>query len=133
GAEVIQHGKRSQERLELGTALAAERGATLIPPYDDPFVIAGQGTLALEVIEDRPDVEALIVPVSGGGLISGVAVAAKGIRPGLRVIGVEPEGAADARASLRAGGLTTNPHPQTVADGLRAVRLGDLPWRIISR
>jgi threonine dehydratase len=133
GAEVIQSGKTSQERLELGTALAAERGATLVPPYDDAFVIAGQGTLALEVIEDRPDVEALVVPVSGGGLISGVAVAAKSLRPDLRVIGVEPEGAADARASLRAGTLTTNPQPHTIADGLRAVRLGDLPWSIVRR
>src|SRR5262249_45318848 len=81
GAEVTAHGTTSQEPLERGTALAAERGATLVPPYDDPFVIAGQGTLALEILADRPDVEAVVVPISGGGLISGVAVAIKGLRP----------------------------------------------------
>jgi len=103
--------------------LVAERGATLIPPFDHPHVIAGQGTVGLEVVADQPEVEVVLVPVSGGGLISGVAAAVKALRPSARVVGVEPELAADAAASLRAGELVRWPaadRERTLADGLRA-------------
>jgi threonine ammonia-lyase medium form len=133
GAEVVQVGTTSQERLEYGTQLAQERGAALVPPYDDPWIVAGQGTIGLEILEDAPDADVVLVPVSGGGLISGVALAIKSVSPRTRVIGVEPAGAADAQASLRAGRIMTWDHPQTIADGLRATHLGDLPFALISR
>lgn len=133
GAEVIQVGTTSQERLDFGMNLARERGAVVVPPYDDPLVIAGQGTAGLEIVLDCPDVEAVVVPVSGGGLLSGVALAVKALAPRVRVIGVEPAGAADARESVRAGRLVTWAAPHSIADGLKATRLGDLPFRLISR
>ncbi|RKT52256.1 threonine ammonia-lyase [Saccharothrix australiensis] len=111
------------ERESRAHELVAERGATLIPPFDHPDVIAGQGTVGLEVVADQPDVEVVLAPVSGGGLISGVAAAVKALRPSARVVGVEPELAADAAASLRAGELVRWPaadRERTLADGLRA-------------
>ncbi|NUT93608.1 MAG: threonine/serine dehydratase [Saccharothrix sp.] len=121
GAEVVQvpMAQREQRAYEL----VEERGATLVPPFDHPDVIAGQGTVGLEVVADLPDVEVVLVPVSGGGLISGVATAVKALRPEARVIGVEPELAADAAASLHAGELVRWPaedRERTSADGLRA-------------
>ncbi|GAB3001036.1 threonine ammonia-lyase [Saccharothrix stipae] len=121
GAEVVQvpMGRRESRAAEL----VAERGATLIPPFDHPDVIAGQGTIGLEVVADLPDVAAVLVPVSGGGLISGVAAAVKALSPSTRVIGVEPELAGDAAESLRAGTLIRWPaadRARTIADGLRA-------------
>lgn len=133
GAEVIQVGTTSQQRLEYGTALARERGAALVPSYDDPMIVAGQGTVGLEILEDRPDLEAVIVPTGGGGLLSGTALAIKSQRPDVRVIGAEPAGASDAHDSLRAGRIVTNENPDTIADGLRATHLGDLPFALISR
>lgn len=133
GAEVVLVGTTSQERLEFGKQLARERGAALVPPYDDPLVIAGQGTVGLEILEVAPDVDLVLVPVSGGGLVSGVALAVKGLARGVRVIGVEPAGAADAQASLRGGKLVAWDAPRTVADGLRATRLGDLPFAMMAR
>ncbi|MDX8037350.1 threonine/serine dehydratase [Lentzea sp. BCCO 10_0856] len=120
GAEVFIVG--ITERVERAEALVAERGATLIPPFDHPDVIAGQGTIGLEILEDLPDVEAVVVPMSGGGLISGVATAIKSLRPDVRVIGAEPELAADIADSLKAGALVRwDPlkRAQTVADALR--------------
>jgi threonine dehydratase len=110
------------DRVAAAERLAAERGATLIPPFDHRQVIAGQGTIALEILEDLPDADVILVPVGGGGLISGIAVAAKGLRPATRVVGVEPELAAEARESLYSGGLIIWPTEQTyrtVADGVR--------------
>lgn len=133
GAEVVQVGTTSQQRLEYGTALARERGAALIPAYDDPMIIAGQGTIGLEILDERPDVEAVVVCTGGGGMLAGIALAIKSLRPDVRVIGVEPAGAADGRESLRAGRLMTWEHPETIADGLRATRLGDLPFALIRR
>ncbi|WP_367132999.1 threonine/serine dehydratase [Saccharothrix sp. HUAS TT1] len=121
GAEVVQ--VPTAERESRAAELVAERGATLIPPFDHPDVIAGQGTIGLEVIADLPDVETVLAPVSGGGLISGVAAAVKALSPSTRVVGVEPELAGDAAASLRAGALVRWPaedRARTVADGLRA-------------
>jgi threonine dehydratase len=120
GAEIIT--AEPPERLSEAQRIADERGATLIPPFDHHDVIAGQGTLALEILADLPEVEIIVTPVGGGGLISGVAVAAKAIRPGVRVIGVEPELAAETAESLHRGELVTWPVEQTyrtMADGVR--------------
>ena len=133
GAEVIQIGMTSQERMEYGTALARETGRALVPSYDDPMIVAGQGTIGLEILGERPDVEAVVVPLGGGGMLSGIALAIKSQRPNVRVIGVEPAGAADGQASLRGGRIVTLEHPDTVADGLRATHLGDLPFALIAR
>jgi threo-3-hydroxy-L-aspartate ammonia-lyase len=110
-------------RAEVAAELAERRGATLIPPFDHPDVIAGQGTIGLEIAEDLPDVEVVLVPVSGGGLASGIGVAIKALCPGARVFGVEPELAADTRDSFRAGALVRWPaqdRVRTCADALRA-------------
>ena len=131
GAEVVLVGDDSAERVLRAEELAAEHGYVPVPPYDDETLIAGQGTVGLEILEDLPDVEAVLVPVSGGGLISGVAAALKSGRPGVRVIWVAPELAADARASLRGGELVELPAEQvgrTIADGLRVRKLGDAPF-----
>jgi threonine dehydratase len=120
GAEVFIVG--ITERVERAEALVAERGAALIPPFDHPDVIAGQGTIGLEILEDLPGVEAVVVPMSGGGLISGVATAIKSLRPDVRVIGAEPELAADIADSLKAGELVrwdALKRAQTAADALR--------------
>ncbi|KOV83730.1 threonine/serine dehydratase [Nocardia sp. NRRL S-836] len=128
GAEVFVVG--ITERESRAAELVEERGATLIPPFDHFDVIAGQGTVGLEICEDLPDVATVLVPVSGGGLISGVAVAVKALCPNARVIGVEPELAGDAAASLHAGELVrwdAHDRARTSADGLRA-EPSDLTW-----
>lgn len=134
GAEVVLVGNASEERAAKARELAAERGLTPVPPYDDPHIIAGAGTVGLEILEDLPTVGTVLVPVSGGGLISGVATAIKTLRPDVRVIGVEPELAADAQASLRAGQrMNWDPAQvaRTLADGLRVTTLGELTWEHI--
>jgi threonine dehydratase len=131
GGEVVLVGDDSAERVSRAEELAAEHGYVPVPPYDDETLIAGQGTVGLEILEDLPGVETVLVPVSGGGLISGVAAALKLSRPDIHVIGVEPELAADARASLRSGKLVVLPAEQvgrTIADGLRVRKLGDAPF-----
>jgi threonine dehydratase len=123
-------------RDETARALADEHGLSLIPPYDDLRVIAGQGTVGLEILEDDPEVDVILCPVSGGGLISGIAAAAKALRPQVQVIGVEPELAADASESFRTGELVSWPTDQTyktIADGLRTSSVGELPWEHIRR
>jgi threonine dehydratase len=131
GAEVVPVGADSGERVRRAGELAAEHGYVPVPPYDDEILIAGQGTIGPEILEDLPEVETVLVPVSGGGLISGIAAAIKLSRPDVRVIGVEPELAADARASMKSGRLVEFPAEQvgrTVADGLRVRRLGETPF-----
>jgi threonine dehydratase len=131
GAELILAAPGNDARRALAENLATERALTLVPPYDDPEIIAGQGTCGLEIVEDLPEVREVLVPVSGGGLISGIAAAVKGLVPNARIVGVEPEDAADARESLAAGELRAWPTERThrtIADGLRVNRLGDLPW-----
>jgi threonine dehydratase len=113
-------------------AVQAETGATLVHPYNDWRVIAGQGTAALELMEQVPDLDAVVAPVGGGGLLSGTAIAAKGIRPGIRVHGAEPKGADDAARSLAAGRIVPQDHPQTIADGLRT-SLGEYTFAVIRR
>ncbi len=134
GAEVVVVGPDSDERRRVAEELAAERGLAAVEPYDDEAVIAGQGTVGLEVVEDLPEVGLLLVPVSGGGLISGVATAVKALSPRARVIGVEPELAADAQESLRRGEPVAWPAERvgaTIADGLRVRRLGKRNWPIV--
>jgi threonine dehydratase len=121
GAEVITVPLQDRQRVAEG--LAAERGATLVPPFDHPGIIAGQGTIGLEIMADLPDADVVLVPVSGGGLASGVGVAVKALRPATAVFGVEPELAGDATASVAAGHLVHWPveeRVRTIADGLRA-------------
>lgn len=131
GAEIVFAGHTSLARQERALELVEERGYTVIPPFDDPRIIAGQGTCGLEILDRRPDVKAVLVPVGGGGLISGIATAVKGMNREIMVIGVEPEGAADARDSLRSGTLVTWDRVDTVADGLRTSRVGDLNFATI--
>jgi len=106
-------------RERMCAELGATTGATLVHPYDDHAVIAGQGTAVLELLETEPDLDVVIAPVGGGGLLSGTAIAASGIRPGITVLGAEPAGAADAARSFATGILQAMPHPETIADGLR--------------
>jgi len=134
GAQVVLVGPGSAERSRRAEELAEEHGYVPVPPYDDEVLIAGQGTIGPEILEDLPDVETVLVPVSGGGLIGGISAAIKLSRPEVRVIGVEPELAADARASLESGRLVEFPADQvarTVADGLRVQRLGEAPFEHI--
>ncbi|HVZ61641.1 MAG TPA: threonine/serine dehydratase [Terriglobales bacterium] len=136
GAEVVLVGPTSSERKRCAEALAATNGYIIIPPYDDEQIIAGQGTIGLEILEDLPTVDCVLVPVGGGGLISGVAAALKLTRPEVRVIGVEPELAADAKASFHSGRiieLTAEEAPRTIADGLRTQSLGKSNFEHIRR
>ena len=129
-------GPASDERAAMADRLATERGLTLIPPYDDDRVIAGQGTLGLEIAEDVPDLAAVLIPIGGGGLSSGVAVAIKALHPSALVLGVEPELAADARDSLRAGRIVRWPAEdvtRTMADGVRGQAIGRRPFAHLSR
>jgi threonine dehydratase len=128
GAEVITVGPGSEERRLRAEELAAERGYVVVPPFNDEKIIAGQGTVGLEIIEDLPEIETLLVPVGGGGLISGSSAAIKLTNPKVKVIGVEPELAGDARASLEAGHIVSfsaEQVTQTLADGLRTQSIGE--------
>ena len=134
GAEIVYAGTTGVERQAKAEELAAEHGYVMIPPYEDEKIIAGQGTAGLEIFEDLPEVDLVLVPVGGGGLISGIAVAIKSLKPGAKVIGVEPEVAADAQASLRRGTIVEIPSAQaisTIADGLRAIHVGRLTFEHI--
>src|SRR5207302_6505147 len=117
-------------REETANKLVAETGATLIPPFDHPDVIAGQGTAALELLEDVPDLDAIITPVGGGGLLSGCCVAARELTPRIRVLGADPAGADDAARSKAAGTWIPQTAPNTIADGL-LTSTGQLTWPII--
>ena len=131
GAEIVTVGTSSDERRRVAEALAAERGLAIIPPFDDPRIVAGQGTVGLEIAEDLPDVAAVLVPVGGGGLAAGVAAAITALAPGARIIGVEPELAADARDSLAADRIVAWPAElvsRTIADGTRTQSLGRLTF-----
>ena len=131
GADVVLVGNPSADRIAKAEELAAQHGWVPVPPYNDLKVIAGQGTIGLEILEDLPDAEVVLAPVSGGGLISGIASAIKLANPRVKVIGVEPELAADAQASLRKGERVTFPAAQvtrTIADGLRTSPVGEIPF-----
>lgn len=130
GGRIVPCATTMGARESTAARVVEETGATLIPPFDHPDVISGQGTVALEFLEQVPDLDLLIVPVSGGGLISGITIAATSLNPGLRVIGVEPEGADDTARSKAAGERLPCEHPRSIADGLLA-NVGELTWPII--
>ncbi|MGH9515270.1 MAG: threonine ammonia-lyase [Terriglobales bacterium] len=136
GAEVVFVGPSGVERQEKAEELAAHHGYVIIPPYDDEKIIAGQGTAGLEILEDLPEVDLVLVPIGGGGLISGISTAIKSVRPDATVIGVEPALAADAQASFRAGKIVKFPIERvlsTSADGLRSQYVGTLTFEHIRR
>jgi len=136
GAEIVLVGPSSLERQTKAEELAAQHGYVIVPPFNDEKIIAGQGTMGLEILEDLPEVEAVLVPVGGGGMLSGVATAIKLSKPGTKVIGVEPELAADAQASLRSGKIvqsTAQQTSQTIADGLRTQSIGAINFEHIKR
>ena len=130
GAEIVSYDRWKEDRDAIGRRLAEERGVELVRPYDDALVMAGQGTAALELLEDVPELDALVVPVGGGGLISGCATVAKALRPGIRVVGVEPEAGDDTRRSLAAGERVRVDVPRTIADGLGAPEPGELTFEV---
>lgn len=133
GGTVHLYDRARQKREELAARLVEAQGRILVPPFDDPRIIAGAGTAALELLEDVPDIEALAVPVGGGGLISGSAIAAHGKNPHLDVYGVEPATAADVKLSLERGQITPIAENATIADGLRTIQPGALTFPIIQR
>jgi threonine dehydratase len=132
GAEVVQYIKH-EDRETLATKLAAERGLTLIPPFDHPHIIAGQGTAAKELVEDAGPLDLLLVPCGGGGLLSGSSIAAKHLAPECRVVGVEPAAGDDATQSFEKKRLVTIAVPDTIADGARTPSLGNLTFPIVLR
>ncbi|MGV9563332.1 threo-3-hydroxy-L-aspartate ammonia-lyase [Streptomyces sp. NPDC003480] len=133
GAEIITYDRYTGDRVAIGEALAADRGLALVPPYEHPHVIAGQGTAALELMEEVGELDAIVVPVGGGGLIAGTATAAKGLHPAVRVIGVEPEAGDDTKRSLEAGRRVSIPVPRTIADGQAADIPGELTFSVNRR
>lgn len=136
GAEIVLVGPASSDRQSKAEELAARHGYVMVPPYNDEKIIAGQGTLSLEVLEDLPDVELVLAPISGGGLLSGVATAIKLSKPEVKVVGVEPELAADARESLRSGTIVEWPADKTsrtICDGLRTQSVGPIPFEHVRR
>jgi len=128
GGEVVLEGTTSADRRTRAEKIAAERGLTMVPPFDHEWIIEGQGTVGLEILEQVPGVNIVVVPIGGGGLASGVAAAIKQARPGVSVVGVEPAGAAKMTASLAAGHPVTLDSTRTIADGLMPVRPGDLTF-----
>ncbi|MCC6210111.1 MAG: threo-3-hydroxy-L-aspartate ammonia-lyase [Burkholderiales bacterium] len=132
GAEIIPY-KENQDREQLARQISVERGLTVIPPFDHPHIVAGQGTAAKELIEDAGPLDLLLVPCGGGGLLSGCAVAAKHLAPGCRVIGVEPAAGDDGLRSFRSGRIETVSRPRTIADGARTPSLGRLTFALIRR
>jgi threonine dehydratase len=136
GAEIVLVGPSSLERQTRAEELAGQHGYVIVPPFNDERIIAGQGTMGLEILEDLPEVETVLVPVGGGGMLSGVATAIKLSKPSVKVIGVEPELAADAQASLRSGKIvqsTAQQTSQTIADGLRTQSIGAINFEHIKR
>jgi threo-3-hydroxy-L-aspartate ammonia-lyase len=130
GAEIVDYDRWTQSREDLGAQIAADRGLELVRPYDDPLIMAGQGTTALELLEDVPELDVLVAPVGGGGLIAGCATVAKALRPGIRVVGVEPEAGDDTRRSLAAGKRVNGGVPRTIADGLQTAEPGELTFEV---
>lgn len=131
GAEIVLYDRQREDREAVARNLAAERGAVLVPPFDDPHIIAGQGTIGLELAAEWPELEIALVPVGGGGLISGIATALKAELPHVRVIGVEPATADDARQSLAAQKIVQIAPPRTIADGVATPAIGKLPFAIM--
>ena len=133
GAEIVIYDRFRDDRAAIAGRIAQESGATVVPPFDHPWIIAGQGTTALEMLEEVPEMDTLVAPIGGGGLMSGCSIAIKGVQRDIRVIGVEPEAASDTFQSLAAGRRVEIPAPDTIADGLRVPCPGALTFPIIQR
>jgi len=133
GARIITYDRATEDREAIARKIANETGATVVPPYDHPWTIAGQGTAALELLDEIPDLDALVVPIGGGGLISGCSIAAHAIRPAIRIFGVEPEQGNDTLLSLRAAKRIAVPLPETIADGLRSSQPGAITFPLIQK
>ena len=131
GAEVVLYERDRMNRTEIAAAIARDRGAVLVPPYDDPAIIAGQGTVVRELIEDAGPLDVLLVPLGGGGLLAGSALSASALAPGARIFGVEPEAGDDWVRSWRAGTIVSIPVPKTIADGQQTQAPGELTWPIV--
>jgi len=132
GAEVVTY-RRGESREAIADQIKRERGGTIVPPFDHLDIIAGQGTVALELLEEVPDLDVLVTPVGGGGLISGCATAAKALRPTIKVVGVEPEGGDDWSRSRLARKPVEIPEPDTIAEGLRTTSPGKITWPIADK
>ena len=133
GAEVVRHGQIWDEANEKAKELVRDRGLTYVHPFDDLDLIAGQGTLGLEVVRDWPDVDIIVVPIGGGGLISGVSMAAKALKPNVKIIGVESSGAPGMYDSVRAGSVVTLDRVDCIIDGLRVKRVGETTFEVVRR
>jgi threonine ammonia-lyase medium form len=131
GAEIVYYDRLTEDRAEISARLARERGLTFVHPYDNPHVMAGQGTAALELLEEVPDLEVLVAPVGGGGLLSGCATAAKALRPDIHIFGVETEASNDWWQSFRRNERVKIPPPDTIADGMRTQQPGELTFPVI--
>src|SRR5262249_12890791 len=133
GADVVLYDRLTEDREAIARALADERSLTLVPPYDHPLIMAGQGTAALELVEAVPELDWLVMPVGGGGLLSGCAVAAKGVQPAIQLVGVETEASNDWEQSLARGERVRIDPPDTIADGIRTQQPGELTFPIVQR
>lgn len=133
GGKIEKCGTTSAERLPRAKEIAEENNGVFIPPYDDPLIMAGQGTVGLEILDQVQDADAVVVPVGGGGLLSGILVAIKESNPNIKVIGVEPESANDTYLSLQNGHITAIPPTTTIADGLRTSQPGDLTFPVLQK
>src|SRR5262249_23593435 len=133
GAEIVSYDRYTEGREEIAVDLVTSRGLTLVPPFDHPDVIAGQGTAVKELLEETGPLDTLFVPPGGGGLLSGSALAAAELSPGCRIYGVEPEAGNDGQQSLRAGRIVRIATPETLADGAQTQQLGELTFEIIRR
>jgi threonine dehydratase len=131
GAEIVFYDRYTEDRTEISRRLAEERGAALIPPYDYPDVIAGQGTAALELIEEVGPIDMLVVPLGGGGLLAGCALSARALAPACTIVGVEPEAGNDGQQSLRKGEVVHIPVPKSIADGALTTHIGDHNFPIL--
>ena len=133
GATIVTYDRFQDDRAAIGARIAKETGATLVPPFDHPWIIAGQGTTALELLEQVPDLDAIVVPIGGGGLMSGCSIAAKYLHPAIRVIGAEPELGNDVYLSLAQGKRVEIAPPETIADGLRTPLCGEWTFAIMKK
>ena len=133
GAEIVMYDRHTQDREQVAREIVQRTGRVLVPPYDDPAIMAGQGTAALELLEDVPSLDALLTPVGGGGLMAGCATVARALFPGLQIFGVETDTANDTYLSFRKGERVTIPPPPTIADGIRLTTPGALTFPILQR
>jgi threonine dehydratase len=133
GAHIVTYNRFTESREALAAGILKESGATLVPPFDHPLIMAGQGTAAMELLEETGPLDALITPAGGGGLLSGSATISKALHPRMRVFGAEPEGANDTFLSMAAGEQVTVAHPNTIADGLRSPRPGNLTFPVMKK